>query len=189
MSTDRVESWFGEGFIGLHPLLQRLHRQGGVLEGEVELATGAGLAGWLGRRLAGKLGIPLGARRVPLRVDIHCDESGLHWNRRFAGSATLVSLFRPVGRWPDGHWEECTGALRLALQVDTRDGGWRWVPIAAWVRGIRIPLALLPRTAAYKRIEGGRYHFYVGFSLPGLGELFSYSGGLELLPAGTAGGA
>ncbi|WP_337058112.1 DUF4166 domain-containing protein [Pseudomonas sp. USHLN015] len=189
MSTDRVESWFGEGFIGLHPLLQRLHRQGGVLEGEVELASGAGLAGWLGRRLAGKLGIPLGARRVPLRVDIHCDESGLHWSRRFAGSATLVSLFRPVGRWPDGHWEECTGALRLALKVDTRDGGWRWVPIAAWVRGIRIPLALLPRTTAYKRIEGGRYHFYVGFSLPGLGELFSYSGGLELLPAGIAGGA
>ncbi|GAC1031856.1 hypothetical protein thsps21_26840 [Pseudomonas sp. No.21] len=189
MSTGRVEAWFGEGFSGLHPLLQRLHRQGGVLEGEVELATGAGLAGWLGRRLAGKLGIPLGARRVPLRVDIHCDESGLHWNRRFADSATLVSLFRPVGHWPDGHWEECTGALRLALKVDTRDGGWRWVPMAAWVRGIRIPLALLPRTTAYKRIECGRYHFYVGFSLPGLGELFSYSGGLELLPAGRAGAA
>ena len=72
MSTDRVEFWFGEGFSGLHPLLQRLHRQGGVLEGEVELATGAGLAGWLGRRLAGKLGIPsvrgaCPARGYPLR--------------------------------------------------------------------------------------------------------------------------
>ncbi|MBB4817006.1 hypothetical protein HNP29_000363 [Pseudomonas alcaligenes] len=183
MSAELVERWFGAGFAGLHPLLQQLHRQGGVLQGEVELATGSGLAGWLGRRLAAKLGLQLGARRVPLRVDIHSDEAGLHWNRRFAESATLVSLFRPVGHWPDGHWEESTGALRLALKVDSHDGGWRWVPIAAWVRGLRVPLFLLPRTTAYKRIEDGRYHFFVGFSLPGLGTLLSYSGGLELVPA------
>lgn len=42
-----------------------------------------------------------------------------------------------------------------------------------------IPLWLLPRTTAYKRIENDRYHFYVGFSLPLLGTLLSYSGNLS----------
>jgi hypothetical protein len=38
---------------------------------------------------------------------------------------------------------------------------------------------LVPRSRAYKRIEDGRYRFFVGFTLPFLGEVFSYSGLLE----------
>ncbi|WJN58007.1 hypothetical protein [Pseudomonas sp. SO81] len=57
MEGNSVTSWFGEHFTELHPLLQRLHREGGELAGEVEVRYGQGLAGLLGRRLANKLGL------------------------------------------------------------------------------------------------------------------------------------
>ena len=50
------------------------------------------------------------------------------------------------------------------------------------MHGVRVPLWLLPRTEAYKRIDADHYHFHVGFSLPLLGLLFSYSGALQLAP-------
>jgi hypothetical protein len=173
-----VERWFGTGFAELHPQLQQLHRQGGTLHGQVNLQLGNGLAGILGARLAARLGIPMEQPRVAFRVDIHSEGDTLHWNRAFADAALVCSSFQPKGSWPNGHWIESTGALKLSLAVDIQEGGWYWRPLKAWLYGVRIPLWLLPRTRAYKRIEDGLYHFYVGFSLPLLGNLLSYSGAL-----------
>ena len=39
-------TWFGPHFKRLHPLLQSLHRDGGILRGQVELKVGKGVAGW-----------------------------------------------------------------------------------------------------------------------------------------------
>ncbi|MBU1285087.1 MAG: DUF4166 domain-containing protein [Gammaproteobacteria bacterium] len=178
MST--VERWFAAGFTQLHPLLQQLHQQGGKLQGQVDLKFGRGLAGLIGARLAKQLGIPTQQARVDFQVDIHDSDNTLHWNRCFADSAMLFSRFQPSGSWPNGHWLESTGALKLALAVDVHQGGWYWRPLKAWLHGVRLPLWLLPRTEAYKRIEEGRYQFYVGFSLPLLGNLLSYSGALTL---------
>jgi hypothetical protein len=174
-----VERWFGAGFNQFHPLLQLLHRQGGRLYGQVDLQLGCGLAGLVGARLAARLGIPTTQPRVDFQVEIHSDAVALHWNRCFADTVQLRSAFQPKGSWPHGYWLETTGALTLALAVDVREGGWYWQPLRAWLHGIPIPLWLLPRTQAYKRIENGLYHFYVGFSLPLLGKLFSYSGALQ----------
>ncbi len=175
-----VEQWFGAGFAELHPLLQQLHRQGGNLHGQVDLQLGKGLAGTLGARLARRWGIAPDHPQVPLKVSIHSSGDTLHWNRYFADAAPMRSSFQPHGSWPDGYWIESTGGIRLALAVDVHDGGWYWRPLKAWVHGVRVPLWLLPRTEAYKRIEAERYHFHVGFSLPLLGLLFSYSGALQL---------
>lgn len=175
-----VERWFGDGFSQLHPLLQQLHRQGGNLQGKVDLRLGNGLAGLLGRRLAGRLGIPLEHPQVEFKVMIHSNGETLHWDRYFATTTALRSTFHPHGYWPAGYWLETTGALRLALAVDIHAGGWYWRPIKAWLHDVRVPLWLLPRTSAYKRIDNGRYHFHVGFALPLLGTLFSYSGTLSL---------
>lgn len=172
-----VEHWFAAGFSQLDPLLQDLHRHGGSLEGPVTIHLASGLAGWLGKRLAARIGVPLQQTTPRLQVSIYSEHGVLHWNRSFGG-APMNSQFVPVGTWPNGYWLESTGALRLALQVNVREGGWYWQPIRAWVRGVRVPLMLLPRTTAYKRIEQGRYQFYVGFSLPLLGTLLSYSGTL-----------
>ncbi|WP_339413076.1 DUF4166 domain-containing protein [Pseudomonas sp. EA_35y_Pfl2_R5] len=175
-----VERWFGADFTQLHPLLQSLHRKGGKLHGLVDLQLGRGLAGIIGARLATRLGIPAELARVAFQVDIHDTDNALHWNRCFADNATLYSSFQPSGNWPNGYWLESTGSLKLALAVDVHQGGWYWRPLKAWLHGVRIPLWLLPRTEAYKRIEEGLYHFYVGFSLPLLGKRLSYSGTLQL---------
>ncbi|MDF2447241.1 MAG: hypothetical protein K0S46_2477 [Moraxellaceae bacterium] len=184
-----VERWFGSGFASLHPLLQTLHRDSGTLRGTASITYGAGLAGWLGRRMATRFGIPRGASSVSLEVAIRSDEQSLHWHRVLAGSARVNSTFVPVGTWPDGHWVEQAGLLTLALKVDTAGGGWRWLPVRAAVAGIPVPTAFMPRVTAYKTIEAGRYRFHVGVSLPLLGLLFSYSGALSPDVGGLSGRA
>lgn len=174
-----AERWFGPHFSQLHPLLQALHRDGGTLRGEVAIGVGTGLARPLGRRLAARLGIPTDRPRRGFDVLIHHDDRAMQWRRRFDDGSELFSEFRPVGRYPGGHWLETTGPVQMRLGVDLADGGWRWRVLAAHWRGWRLPLALFPRTHAYKRIENAsRYRFAVSFSLPLLGELLRYEGAL-----------
>lgn len=182
--------WFGPDFDRLHPLLQALHRDGGTLGGQIALSTGTGLAGAIGRRLARKLGIPIDRPRRGFRIDIVHDQQQMQWRRRFDDGSELISIFRPVGRYPDGHWLESTGPARMRLGVDLDGGGWRWRLLGVDVRGLRLPLFLFPRTDAYKRIEPGgegeRYRFAVAFSLFPFGELLRYEGALHAIPAVTA---
>lgn len=182
MSHNAVVDWFGPHFASLHPLLQDLHRQGGQLEGKVELTFGSGLAGLIGRRLAAKLGLPKQAGILPLRVDIAHRDGALYWSRRFQDRSEMLSVFVPHGRFPEGHWQEQTGPLRLHLGVDISDGGWRWLPQQIHFKGIRLPMTLFPASEAYKRIVDGRYEFSVQFSLPGFGKLLGYRGRLRARP-------
>lgn len=185
--------WFGPAFDGLHPLLQALHRHGGSLGGEIAITTGSGLAGRIGRRLARRLGIPIDRPRRGFRVDIVHDGQQMQWHRRFDDGSQLISIFRPVGRYPDGYWLESTGPARMKLGVDLEGGGWRWRLRAVDVRGIALPRFAFPRTEAYKRIErdgdGERYRFAVAFSWFPFGELLRYEGALHAIPADTASSA
>lgn len=186
MSATAVSTWFGDDFAQLHPLLQQLHREGGVLRGNVALAIPGGVAGWVGRRLATKLGIPSEAQNYPFEVTISHRANQLHWSRRFADGHTLLSIFEPVGRHANGYWRERTGNTELHLQVDILDGGWHWRCVGMRVAGLPVPLWLAPRTHAYKQIEADQYRFYVGFSLPLLGTLLSYGGLLQAQTIGAA---
>lgn len=177
-----VSRWFGPHFASLHPLLQALHLRGGRLRGTVEIGTGRGLAGWLGRRLARSLGVPVDRERRGFTVSIAHTDRALLWDRQFEGAGEMKSVFAPVGAWPDGHWYEATGALRVWMSVDTRGGHWRWVPQRAYLHGLRLPLRWLPRSQAGKRIEDGRYVFEVVFALPMIGEVLRYGGALEAVP-------
>ncbi|MEI2433326.1 DUF4166 domain-containing protein [Lysobacter yananisis] len=182
--------WFGPAFDRLHPLLQALHRDGGALAGEIELRSGRGLAGVLGRRLARRLGIPLDRPRRGFRVDIVHEPTRMLWLRRFDDGGELRSVFEPVGHWPDGHWLETTGPVRLRLGVDLDGGGWRWRLLGLSARGLPLPRSLFPRTDASKRIERidgeERYRFAVAFSWFPFGELLRYQGALHAVPAVTA---
>lgn len=180
-----VIAWFGPAFAQLHPLLQALHRNGGTLRGEVELGYGRGLGAALGRRLALKLGLPKAPGIHGFQVRISHRDGALYWEREFADGGRMVSVFRPVGCWPRGYWEESTGPLRLRLGVEVKEGGWCWRPRRALLGRLPVPLWLLPRSRAYKRIEDGRYRFYVGFTLPLLGTVLSYSGALHAAPEAT----
>ena len=179
-STPLVREWFGAAWPQLHPLLQQLHGvRESCLAGTVHMRFGRGLAGVLGRRMARRLGLPDIAGPQHLVVDVGHDATQMHWQRRFGDGHALLSLFRPVGRFPDGHWVEDTGRIALTLQVDLVDGGWDWRLVGARLRGKSLPLWLLPRFSAYKRVVGGRYSFHVGFALPLLGDLLAYEGLLD----------
>lgn len=156
-----------------------LHREGGVLRGVIVITQGRGLAGWLGKRLSRKLGIPLDNPECGFEVTIQHSDTALYWNRRFAGGSEMVSVFYPMGVWPDGCWIEHIGFMRMRLTVDVIDGGWYWRMLGISIGGLTIPGWLFPRTRAYKRIEHDKYSFFVGFELPVLGTLLSYSGQLD----------
>jgi hypothetical protein len=174
-----VETWFGDAFTQLHPLLQELHRSGGSLYGTVEVHLGTGLAGWVGRRLARKLGVPPHDGTASMRVDIYSSEAGLHWNRTFNETSRFISTFTPTGRYPSGHWWESSGLLRLKLSVSIDNGGWVWQPTGGRLGRIPFPVWLLPRTVASKRIDHGHYQFKVEIGLPLLGPVLSYGGNLR----------
>lgn len=175
-----VEAWFGDGFARLHPLLQALHRDGGRLEGPVRFRVGHGVAGLIGRRVLRRLGIDPGAPEQMLAVDIRHVDGALRWARRFGTGSEAVSWFRPIGRWPDGCWEEHAGPLRLRLAVDTEGGGWRWRQIGCRLWALPLPAWLAPGVDAGKRIDAGHYRFDVVIRLPLLGEILAWGGHLRM---------
>jgi hypothetical protein len=179
--------WFGDDFDRLHPLLQALHANGGRLHGEIAIGFGRGIAGALGRRVAWRMGIPAGPMSR-FEVRITHDDGAMRWERRFAAGGALVSVFRPVGRYPDGYWLEEAGAVLLKLAVDIRDGGWHWRLRGASWRGIALPAWLFPRIDAGKSIDAeGGYRFRVAFALFPLGTLLHYEGRLVAAPLSTCG--
>ena len=182
-----VEAWFGAAFADLHPHLQALHRDGGVLAGPVIFEAGRGLGGLLGRFALRRLGIGPAAGPQALIVRIAHDAQGLHWARRFNDGRELVSLFQPHGHWPSGYWIERAGPLELKLDVDFVDGGWRWRPLRYRLFGVTLPTWALPRVEAGKRIVGDQYRFDIRIALPGIGTVLAYGGDLRL--QSRAGGA
>ncbi len=172
-------AWFGDGFGHFHPLLQALHKQSSRLHGPVIFSFSKGIAGIFGRRLARHLGIPDTAGEHHINVEIVHDQTQMSWKRSFDHSFSLHSIFEPVGSWPSGYWLERTNALEFTLSVEIVDGGWHWDVIAARYRGFKLPLWVLPRVKAYKKIEADQYRFHAGFALPLLGEIFSYGGLLK----------
>ena len=171
-----VAAWFGDSFNQLHPRLQSLHRYGGLLHGPVDVAFGSGLAGLIGRRLARRLGIPAMAGTHRLEVTISHRDGLLHWDRRFDDGPHFPSTFRPIGHWPGDCWIEQTAVIALRLRVDIVDGDWYWRCIGARRGRWHLPRWLLPRSEAFKRIEGDHYRFSVSFALPWLGDVLRYGG-------------
>lgn len=178
MHSELVKNWFGDKFSELHPLLQKLHTEGGKLTGEVNIHYGKGVAGIVGKRLAKKMNLPdEGVHQ--LKVDIFHTNGCLHWGRCFNNQARVVSLFKPVGNISKGYWIETTGPLTMKLTVDIFEGGWYWRCLKINLLGLPIPLFLMPKTKAFKTVENGQYRFSVQFFLPVVGSLVSYHGLLQ----------
>jgi hypothetical protein len=174
-----VSNWFGEQFFALHPLIQKLHRNGGTLEGTVDISFGYGLAGFIGKRLAKKLSIPVNSTSK-LTVNISPKNGYLYWQRCFDDNSIMLSTFEPVGTIQEGYWLEKTGKFTLKLTVNIINGGWYWHCLGYEFGGIKLPKILFPKATAYKTIIDENYHFHVSFSLPVLGKLLSYSGQLSI---------
>lgn len=175
MPNELAKNWFGDKFSHLHPLLQKLHTEGGRLTGDVDISYGKGLAGMIGSRLAKKMKLPSQGTHK-LLVSISHNSDGLHWGRCFDDQALVQSLFSPVGNIEKGYWVETTGPVSMRLTVDINNGGWYWRCLKISLLGLPIPRFLIPKTNAYKIIENGMYRFHVEFSLPIIGSLVSYQG-------------
>lgn len=175
-----VKDWFGRQFAQLHPKLQHLHLYGGMLTGEIQLNTGKGLAGVIGRRLAKKLGIPQ-CEHCKLKVNIFHSVEGLHWHRQFGNDCQMQSLFIPVGYKGNGFWIEKTGPLKMFLDIDIIDYGWHWRCLKFQFYRLPLPVWLFPKSVAYKTIVNDEYRFVVRFSMPLIGELLCYQGNLQLV--------
>ena len=175
MSSNLVSDWFGERFFELHPLLQQLHKTGGVLSGKVKVKLANGIAGYIGRRIAKNLAIPIDQEEQSFSVSITHHADGLHWDRSFNVSQ-MRSVFLPIGNLKNGYWLEATGIFKLHLTVDIKDGGWYWRCLNIKFNKLTLPRYFLPRLNALKKIENEKYRFYVGVNLPIFGEVLSYSG-------------
>lgn len=179
MQRTYTHPWFLDNFGKLDPLLQSLHVSGGKLVGPMQIEYGRGVAGVLGKWIGNKAGIPTDAGTHSLHIEIlHCDD-GMHWNRCFDSQCVFRSVFIPVGTQSDGYWLEKSGPHQLRLTVDIIDGGWYWRCHRVTVGGVSVPAWLLPRTMAYKKIEGHAYRFHVGLYFPIFGKILSYSGLLQ----------
>ncbi len=191
MQENSTVVWFGPEFAQLHPLLQGLHRDGGILRGQVELKLGKGMAAWFGRRIALGMGISahsLASGRCDFSLEVSHSDLAMSWCRTFGAdlrssdnSASVVeSQFKPVGNFKEGYWVEQHGGVRLHLTVELdQQGGWRWHLLHAFCLGLPVPRVLFPRLVANKTIRDDQYLFEVAFSYPLLGFLFSYSGRLR----------
>lgn len=180
LKENSVTRWFGEAFEQLHPLLQQLHRYGGVLSGEVQIRFGANLLSkFLGKRLARKLGIPLKHPNCAFEVQITHTDDSLIWARRF-GDNMMTSQFKPIGKYPTGYWQETTEDISLQLGVTIQQGAWHWQQRCTTWKGRTLPACLIPSTTAYKYIDQGQYVFHVNMYHPRLGLLLEYAGRLAL---------
>ncbi|WP_444940765.1 DUF4166 domain-containing protein [Microbulbifer sp. ZKSA004] len=175
--VNAVTNWFGSDFSKLNPPLQRLHTTGAMLSGEVKVQFGSGLAGIIGKRIAGKLGVPKNTNASPFSVNIQHTPDKLIWSRTFSNSHPMISEFVPIGtRGEAGYWLEKTGITNIRLGVSIEEGNWFWVPLSVSILHIPIPSALRPSICAGKSIINNQYHFEVSISLPILGFSFGYSG-------------
>lgn len=176
-----TEKWFGDHFIELHPELQKLHSQGGVLVGEVEVSYGKGVASLIGKRLGKKLGLPSQAGPTSLRVEISHIENTMIWSRKFGDAPKpMISIFTPHGSYQTGHWTESTGAFSVDLTVEVLNAEWHWIQRETRLMNWPIPALLLPALIAKKAVSNNRYHFEVTLFKRGLGVLVQYKGALEL---------
>ena len=119
MASELVKKWFGNRYEELHPLLQQLHCEGGQLSGDIDVCYGQGLAGWIGKRLAKKMGIA-DAGLHQLKVIISHDDHCLYWQRCFGDGSLFTSCFRPLGTFNDGYWMESSGSMSLFLAVEVK---------------------------------------------------------------------
>ncbi|WP_444920009.1 DUF4166 domain-containing protein [Microbulbifer sp. CnH-101-G] len=146
----------------------------------MDIRFGSGVAGWIGRRMARKLGGPAKAGKVPFSVEIHHSTKTLIWSRTFANSHTFTSEFHPVKTYQQGgYWVESTGPIKIQLGVSTEGGNWQWLQRSVSIFRLPIPTIFRPKVSAGKAIVNELYQFEVKISLPVLGFLFGYSGTLK----------
>jgi len=162
----------GEAFDRLPEVTQRLHRGRPAIVAQGE-AVVAPAEGGLARLMAGWLGLPREAGRVPVRVVIESRDGNERWTRFFADRAVRSVMSLADG----GLVEERFGPVAIRLRLVARKDGLDMHAISGRVWGVPLPKFLLPRIKGEERVdEGGRHRFEVEIDAPIFGRLVAYRG-------------
>jgi hypothetical protein len=165
------EELLGPAWVGLPPVLRRLHREGGAA-GHFTIRRGRGmlpvLLGWLCR-------FPAAGEDVPTRLVVRREGAGQCWERTFgthalattqcARGGLLVERFGPM---------ECVFRLRAEGSGLHYEQIGAWLCLGPWRLPLPGPFAPHIQAEALEVAEGMRVHVRIGSAL--VGGLLSYEG-------------
>jgi hypothetical protein len=132
------------------------------------------------RIIAAVFGLPPAGLGQQLTCTFELKGASEIWKRQFGGTPFLGGTrFRSVQFERDGRLNETVGPVRLIMALHADADGLRLTMTGARFLGVPLPVWLVPRISTAETERGGRYHFDVEASMPGVGRLVHYRGWLE----------
>jgi hypothetical protein len=165
-------------FTNLPRSLQELHQPGALAEwrGHCEVQRGDG---WLAQLVARVFGFPAKGRDVPVSVQFRTDAQGKEtWQRNFGGRIMRSTQEAGQGRWAQLIVERF-GPFAFGLALVTRADRLSLIPRRWSFLGLPLPKALMPKGDTYETEVEGQFRFHVEITLPLIGPVVCYKGGLN----------
>jgi len=135
---------------------------------------------WVGRLVARMFGMPSGDEQVSIKVIIERLADGTERWSRIYPTHTMRSVFRKPD--PDTRSVlEIFGPFRFRTRILPNPTGLSLVLDRAWIGGLPLPRAVMPRADAVETADGDAHCFDVTVTLPLIGRLCHYHGRLEFV--------
>jgi hypothetical protein len=163
----------GASFAELDPHVQAVHS--GASRRWQGRATAQRGSNVLLRIAAAIAGLPPSQRDVQTVVTIETRGDREIWTRQFGTAAPMRSTLSARG----GLLVEQLGLIAMQFQIVARDGGMTWDLQHIAFLGIPLPRRCL-QVQAGAEPDGNGYRFSVAVRVPGLGDLISYQGVLDV---------
>lgn len=165
-----------DNYNGLPPAVRRFHES--RLASYDGTANVTGAPGWMATRLRSLFNMPQPGQGMKVNVKVLRTEREERWLRQF-GSVQFSSTLNRVRK--GNMLSENLGMLKFFFDLGANDQFLRWRLLEWNFAGIPLPLFLGPDIEAFEGIdENGNYRFTVKVMYPGVGELVSYDGLLEV---------
>ena len=143
--------------------------------GQAQVIRGDGV---LARLICHIIGFPAEGRNVPVTVVLVQNKGGETWTRTF--DTKTFSSFQELGTGRNAHLLiERFGVIKIALAMVLDGDRLYFVPRKWWWLCLPLPKFLLPRGQSFETEADGRFQFDVQISLPLVGLIVSYRGGLS----------
>jgi hypothetical protein len=160
-------------FAALHSQVQAVHSgTGGRWQGRASVQRGTHV---LLRIAAAVAGLPISQRDAATVVTIEAIGDREIWTRQFGTAAPMRSTLSARS----GLLVEQLGLITMQFQIVARDGGMIWDLRHIAFLGIPLPRRCL-QVQAGAEPGGAGYRFFVAVRVPGLGDLISYEGELDV---------
>ncbi len=166
----------GPAFAALPPRLRELHDSAASRQwdGEAEVRRGTSL---FARLVAGLIGFPASAARIPVSVSFTPENGAERWTRDFGGRRFASVQSRGAGR-NAALLIERFGIAAFALALVVEDDRLLLVPRRWSLLGVPMPRFLLPRGVSFETEVDGQFRFDVEISAPLIGLIVAYRGAL-----------